>query len=59
MIVFNFRDLTNILRKNGYELVRTNGSHHYYSNGNNNVAVPIRLKPIISTKIVKQYQLTS
>ena len=58
-ISYNFtaRQMDQILRKNGYSLIRVKGSHQIYKNGEKMAVVPIHLKKSIVVSIVKSCQL--
>ena len=51
---FSAKDMERILRKNGYEHLRTKGSHRIYSNGVHTTVVNLKLKRSIALAIIKQ-----
>lgn len=47
-----------LLRKNGYEYIRSSGSHSIYKNNNNRiVSVPKRLKSVVALRLIKEHNL--
>lgn len=52
-----FRDAEKILLRNGYRLNRVKGSHHYYTNGKNNVVINLRLNRMVWQRIKKENNL--
>lgn len=42
--ITNIKDMIDFLTREGYTQVRTNGSHHIYSNGKNSIPLPIHNK---------------
>lgn len=46
-----------ILRDNGYEYLRSKGSHFMYSNGIYTVAVNKDLNAMVAKRLIKQYKL--
>lgn len=46
-----------ILRDNGYEYLRSKGSHFMYSNGIYTVAVNKDLNAMVAKRLIKQYHL--
>lgn len=54
MNIIERRDLVSEVVKRGYKLVRSKGSHDIYSNGKNNIVIPIRLNPCIAIRLAKE-----
>lgn len=49
------REMQQILKDNGYRLVRTKGSHGTYSNGENIVTIPlVTLKAVVANRLIKE-----
>jgi predicted RNA binding protein YcfA (HicA-like mRNA interferase family) len=43
-----------LLLKNGFELIRTKGSHRIYIKGNKRIIIPFHKSKILHPKIIKQ-----
>ena len=43
-----------LLLKNGFELIRTRGSHKIYIKGNKRIVIPFHKSKILHPKIIKQ-----
>lgn len=54
---FNSREFKKLLRNNGYDYVRSNGSHDIFSNGEFNIVVPIHLNMMIAKRLIKENNL--
>lgn len=54
MRTYSSKDMEKILKENGYELLRTRGSHRIYSNGVHTTVVNLKLKRTIALAIIKQ-----
>jgi len=52
-----FREAERVLLNNGYRLVRIKGSHHYYTNGKNNIVINLRLNRMVWQRLVKENNL--
>lgn len=51
---YSVKEIESLLRRHGYERVRSSGSHIIWKRGSNLVSVPsATLKPIIAHKIVR------
>ncbi len=54
------RELQNALRMANYVPKRTKGSHQIWTNGEQNIVVPVaRLKYVIAAKIIKKCDLSN
>jgi len=54
------RQMQSMLKTNGYELSRQNGSHQIWSNGQNIISVPVvSLKSIIANRLIKENNLVN
>jgi len=54
------KDLVKLLEKNGWKLIRINGSHHTMSKDNSVITVPVHgrdMKPGLLNAILKQADL--
>ena len=56
---YTFREMTRILKRNGYSLARISGDHYLYSKEGSRftISVPIKLNKIIGLKIIKRYNI--
>ena len=54
---YSAREMEQILKKNGFALIRVKGSHKIYKNGNRMAVMPVRLKKSIAVSIIKSCQL--
>ena len=54
---YDLRSMQKILRNNGYDFVRQNGSHKIYTNGFNTIVVSLKLNPMVAQRIVKENNL--
>ena len=52
-----FRDAARILKKNGFQLYRIRGSHHYYVRGKQKVMINLDLNPMVWLRIKKENNL--
>ena len=54
---YSFRDMEKLLRKNGFNYIRSNGSHRIYTNGLTLAVVPVKLNKMLALRIKKQCSL--
>ena len=54
---YSAREMEQILRKNGFSLIRIKGSHKIYNNGKRMAVMPVHLKKSIVVSIIKSCQL--
>lgn len=55
---YGFREFKRLLRENGYELVRTSGSHYIFENRDSKtITVPLNLNRMIEFRLIKEYEL--
>lgn len=54
---YTTREIEKMLRKKGYEHVRTRGGHKIYSNGMCSVAVTSKINKMVALRIIKDCQL--
>ena len=52
-----FREAERILLRNGYKLNRVKGSHHYYTNGKNNIVLNLKLNRMVWQRLKKENSL--
>lgn len=52
-----FEKFVKILNKNGFYLVRTNGSHFIYKNNKYILSIKKPLKSVISLRLIKEFNL--
>lgn len=52
-----FEKFVKILNKNGFYLVRTNGSHFIYKNKKHTLSIKKPLKSVISLRLIKEFNL--
>lgn len=51
------REFEQILNDNGYELVRSKGSHFIYRNDKETISVPKKINKMMGRRLVKEYNL--
>lgn len=51
---YTSREFIRLLKNNGYNYIRTNGSHQLYRKGNASVVVPIHLNRMIAQRLIKE-----
>ena len=55
---WTIKEVRDLLERNGYEKIRTKGSHEMYSNGTETIALPVvKLRGVIMNRLVKQHNL--
>ena len=54
---YTTREVERMLRDNGYEHVRSSGSHKIFSNGMQTVALNPKVNKMVALKIIKQCKL--
>lgn len=52
--VVDFRDMQKILYNNGYECIRTKGSHFVYNNGTKTVVVNRNINCMVAGRLIKE-----
>lgn len=52
------RRFEQLLNKNGYELVRSKGSHFVYKKGGDTIVIPLRLNRMIGRRLIKEHRLS-
>lgn len=52
------RRFEQLLNKNGYEFVRSKGSHFIYKKGGDIVVIPLRLNRMIGRRLIKEHRLS-
>lgn len=57
--IIKIQELQRALKRGGYKLKRTTGSHQIWSNGIKTVSVPVvKLNPMIAKRLVKECNLS-
>ena len=52
------REMEKILKENGYEKVRTRGSHTVWKSGDRRITLPVvTLKSVVANRLIKENQL--
>jgi len=56
--VYNFREISRILKKNGYKLVRYSGDHSIWEHeSGKHITISIKPNPTIVKRLIKEYHL--
>lgn len=54
---YTSKEFKYLLRRNGYEKMRTKGSHSIYKKGDKTVAVNLKLNPMVCRRLIKENDL--
>ena len=55
--IYTYKDMCKLLKKNNYQMKRTNGSHFIYSNGTNTISINYHLNRMVAERLIKENQL--
>ena len=54
---YNYNEVARLMRQNGYQPIRTTGSHIIWSNGVYNITINKNINKMVLRRLVKTYDL--